>query len=291
MRTGELDRITLSKLIFSNKEAKEKIDQLTTKFIVPKILGYVKEFANLDVKVVIDAPLLFEMGLNRICDITIGMLANEKLCISRICARDAISEENAKARLESQKSNEYFKINCDYVINNHGGKAAIDEALEDIFNGKNLSNRNVIQVKAGDIEYLQFRKLLNYSDKITHCYTMKPLDFRLDNPKEVIRDYKAICDTLGIDSRNICRPRQTHSREIAVVEEAIGINNIENVDGLVTDVPDKILSLVFADCTALYFYDPEKNVIRKYPFRLERNFPRNCKKSSKRFKRRIWCRY
>lgn len=106
----------------------------------------------------------------------------------------------------------------------------------------------------------------------------------MDDPTRVARDYEAICNTLGINSKNICRPLQTHSNKIVVVDGSIGINNVENVDGLVTDVPDKILSLVFADCTALYFYDPEKNVIRKYSFRLERNFPRNCKKSSKGIK-------
>jgi len=43
LKIGELDRIKLAKLIFSNKDAKTKIDELTVKFIVPKILEYVKE--------------------------------------------------------------------------------------------------------------------------------------------------------------------------------------------------------------------------------------------------------
>lgn len=135
-KTGELDRIKLAKMIFYDKEKKAKIDELTVKYVVPKIVEYAKEFENLDIKVVIDAPLLFEMGLNRLCDITIGVLADENLCIRRICTRDTISEENARARLKSQKTNEYFKINCDYVINNQGEKDAIDEVLEDIFKRK-----------------------------------------------------------------------------------------------------------------------------------------------------------
>ena len=36
-----------------------------------------------------------------------------------------------------------------------------------------LSNENVIHIKDGDIEYLQFRKLLEYKDKLNHCYTLK----------------------------------------------------------------------------------------------------------------------
>ena len=35
-----------------------------------------------------------------------------------------------------------------------------------------LSNDSVIHIKNGDIEYLQFRKLLEYSDIISHCYSL-----------------------------------------------------------------------------------------------------------------------
>ena len=37
---------------------------------------------------------------------------------------------------------------------------------------KNLSNENIIHVKDGNIEYLQFRRLLEYKDKIVHAYTL-----------------------------------------------------------------------------------------------------------------------
>ena len=37
---------------------------------------------------------------------------------------------------------------------------------------KDLTNKNVIHVKSNDIEYLQFRKLLEYNDIIKHAYTL-----------------------------------------------------------------------------------------------------------------------
>ena len=49
---------------------------------------------------------------------------------------------------------------------------------------KDLSNENIIHVKNDNIEYIQFRKLLNYKN-ITHCFTLKPLDFAgFDNYQE-----------------------------------------------------------------------------------------------------------
>ena len=32
-----------------------------------------------------------------------------------------------------------------------------------------LSNENMIHIKDNDVEYLQFRRLLEYKDKIQHC--------------------------------------------------------------------------------------------------------------------------
>jgi hypothetical protein len=37
-----------------------------------------------------------------------------------------------------------------------------------------LSNENIIHVKDGDIEYIQFKRLLEYKDKLVHAYTLKP---------------------------------------------------------------------------------------------------------------------
>lgn len=116
---------------------------------------------------------------------------------------------------------------------------------------------------------MQFRRLLEYSNKIQHAYTLKPLDFGHNgnmekNIERVKKDYQKICDSLNLEAKNIYRPHQTHTDTIRKVEnQAAGIytEDFQNVDGLITDKENKILSLSFADCTALYFYDPVKNVI------------------------------
>ena len=41
---------------------------------------------------------------------------------------------------------------------------------------KDLSNKDIIHIKKDGLEYIQFRKLLEYKD-IKHCFTLKPLDF------------------------------------------------------------------------------------------------------------------
>lgn len=289
-KIGEIDREKFSKLIFSNKTEKDKIDDLTLKFIVPKIKEEVENLKKTNISVVIDAPLLFEMELDKICDITIGIIADEKTCIKRISRRDLIDEEYAKLRINSQKTCKYFKKNCDYVIINEGSEDDIYDSAEEILNGENLSNENIIHIKKGKFEYLQFRKLLEYSDKIGHLYTLRPLDFNIGDRNKVEMEYKSLCDILGIDSKNIYRPRQTHSNCVKRVdEEPSGIYEkcFNEVDGLITDKKNKILSLTYADCIPLYFYDTKKNIIRKCTLWMEGNISRDCKNCCKKNERRI----
>lgn len=131
----------------------------------------------------------------------------------------------------------------------------------------NLSNDNMIHIKKDGIEYLQFKKLLEYDDILVHAFTLSPLDFGnyeiyKENKEPIIENYKKICKPLELNYKNIIRPVQMHSHNIKTVNQ-IGIYETENfnVDGLITKKPNQILSLTYADCIPLYFFDPNKKVI------------------------------
>lgn len=124
------------------------------------------------------------------------------------------------------------------------------------FNLKDLSNENIIHIKDGDIEYLQFRKLLEYKDRIRHCYTMKCSDYKEDNGE----NYKELYNSLKLDYEKFVRiEHQIHSNFVERVDSQKEIHT--NIDGLVTNKEGISLSLRFADCTPIYLYDPVKNVI------------------------------
>lgn len=256
----EIDRKKLAKIVFENREKKEKLDKLTLNYVVPEIKNQAKKIAKTK-QAIIDAPLLFETNLDSFCDMTIGITAKEETCLDRICKRDNVEEQDAKARLNNQHEIQYFKEKCNYVINNED-EDDIEKQIKEIFSGENLSNNNMIHCYNGEIEYLQFRRLLRYADKIEHCYTLKPLDFNITKTRNALEDYNKICKVLNLDIEKIYRPKQTHSINIKKIEnEPYGIYKIEDTDGLVTNKKQKILSLTYADCTPLYFYDPVKNTI------------------------------
>lgn len=145
---------------------------------------------------------------------------------------------------------------------------------------KDLSNENVIHVKKDGIEYLQFRKLLEYSDVIKHAYAIGlDKDFRTARAKnatpltseeyeKAINDYKKLADAIGIDYINIAKPNQAHTKNIKEVKQKVkndvpdfNLEEYTQIDGLVTDTKNIALATTNADCILLLFFDPVKKVI------------------------------
>lgn len=142
-----------------------------------------------------------------------------------------------------------------------------------------LSNENVIHVKKNEIEYLQFRRLLEYKDKIKHAYTLGiNNDFRTLTPdkKELpkeryeknINTYKKFFEEVNDDYTKVIKPAQDHTDEIKVVKNKrykdrpeFETSDYSKTDGLITNKKDIILETTNADCILLLFYDPVKEVI------------------------------
>ena len=123
---------------------------------------------------------------------------------------------------------------------------------------EDLSNNTMIHVKKGDIEYLQFRKLLEYNNKISHCYTLKGNNQDYRDIKE--SNYYMLYNALGLDFNKFKRiEHQIHSDKVEIVDTLN--KKYTDIDGLLTSLRGVSLSLRFADCTPILFYDPVKNII------------------------------
>ena len=116
---GTINRKVLANKIYTDENAKNKLNSLTFKYVVDEIIFQIQHIndANIDI-VVIDAPLLFESGLNKICNIVVAMISDKQLKIKRICLRDKIDVETAKNRLKIQNEDFYYTEKSDFVIDN-----------------------------------------------------------------------------------------------------------------------------------------------------------------------------
>lgn len=141
---NEINRKKLAEIIFLDKNKKQALDNLTLKYVIPRIKKEARDIANNNIAI-IDAALLFEMELNKFCDINIGVISKYQTCVNRICKRDNLEIGIAKARIDNQKNQNFFKINCNYCISNETDDNLEKQILE-IFNKKNLSNENIIHM-------------------------------------------------------------------------------------------------------------------------------------------------
>ena len=137
---------------------------------------------------------------------------------------------------------------------------------------RDLSNENIIHVKNKDIQYLQFRRLLTYKDKITHAYSLGIERSYRTVPKEgetfeekrkvTQQNYKDLCNAIGADYDKLVYSNQVHTDTVEVIKD---IRNFEDenlqVDGLCTNIKEIALSTINADCILFMFYDPVKNVV------------------------------
>ena len=114
---GKLNRKKLGTLVFGNQDALETLNAITHTQITRVILKELEEKSDL---IAIDAIALFESGLAALCDVTVAITAPEDVRIQRIMARDNISYDYAKSRIDAQPSQETFSKRCDYTLNNDG---------------------------------------------------------------------------------------------------------------------------------------------------------------------------
>lgn len=133
---------------------------------------------------------------------------------------------------------------------------------------KDLTNENVIHVKNNGIEYLQFKRLLQYQDKIIHAYTLgldrnyRPKVDDIERQKQIKKNYKDLCKAINANYNNIVYTNQLHTDIIKTVGNIKDyIQDEVKVDGLCTNKRDIVLSTINADCILFMFYDPVKNVI------------------------------
>lgn len=130
---NQLNRKKIASIIYSDKEKKEELDKLTFKYVVNDINKQIAERKKENYEYLgIDVPLLYEAKMEKICDIVIAVIAEDKEKITRICKRDNISEELARKRLEIQNNNEFFTKKADFVIHNNGSLEKLKNSFEEI---------------------------------------------------------------------------------------------------------------------------------------------------------------
>lgn len=114
-----LDRAALRKLITRNPEAKQKLECIVQPAILNEMNRLIRESEEREEPyVVVEVPLLFELGMERQFDVCILVAADQDTQILRLMERDGVSEDDARRLINIQMPLNEKMTRADIVINN-----------------------------------------------------------------------------------------------------------------------------------------------------------------------------
>ena len=125
---GRVDRKRLGRKVFNNPAEKEKLESIVHPWMVERV----RTIAQKKKDSVIDAALLIEMGLNRICDFVLAVDISDETAVERGMSRDGLSKEEITRRIMAQIPLKEKLDFVDKVIDNNGDIKAYKNMVEQI---------------------------------------------------------------------------------------------------------------------------------------------------------------
>ena len=127
-KDGVLDRKKLADIVFSDEQARLDLNFITHSQVKAE-MHYCTVHSDSKL-IVLDVPLLFESGIDRLCDLTLAVLADREGSLLRIMKRDGIDRPRAEARLNSQPDDAFYRARADLLLHNQGSLAEFEANID-----------------------------------------------------------------------------------------------------------------------------------------------------------------
>lgn len=123
------DRKKLGHLIFHNSKKRETLNEIVHPYVFHEIENLKKSYQNQKL-IVIDMPLLIEVGYQELCDIVLVVYVNQETQINRLIGRDHIDRSEALTRIRSQLLLEEKIKHADLILDNNQSKEKLYEQID-----------------------------------------------------------------------------------------------------------------------------------------------------------------
>ncbi|ODV80542.1 CoaE-domain-containing protein [Suhomyces tanzawaensis NRRL Y-17324] len=136
-----LNRGALGAAVFGNRERLNKLNSIVHPAVKKEIVWQIfHAYVTAQSLVILDVPLLFESGLDKICGLTVTVTCADDIQKQRLQLRNPeLSAEDVQKRIDSQMSNAVRNHRADLVIDNSKDlkrlKQSIDEVAKEIHPG------------------------------------------------------------------------------------------------------------------------------------------------------------
>ncbi|MGN0802161.1 MAG: dephospho-CoA kinase [Candidatus Faecivicinus sp.] len=114
---GSLDRAALGQIVFESAAHRRALEGIIHPLVQRRVLSEIQEAGERGERVVVlDVPLLFETGMDVLCDETWAVTAGAETQLIRVMSR-GLTAEQAQARIDSQMSAEERSAKATRTIN------------------------------------------------------------------------------------------------------------------------------------------------------------------------------
>lgn len=139
VENGRVNRKALALKAFASEDGTALLNETVFPFVTYAILKEIS--AKKEQIVILDAPTLYESGIDEICCVTIAVLADKQTRTRRIISRDNLSDEAAALRLSAGKDDEFYLNKAQKIIYNNEDIKTLQKDFEiflEDFKGGNL---------------------------------------------------------------------------------------------------------------------------------------------------------
>lgn len=133
---GEINREHLGKIIFNNKEKKQRLNAIVHPVVMKETQRLIESFQKLapESLIVLDVPLLLETGMdNGLSDIVVVWVP-EAIQLERLMKRDHLSPADAQSRIASQMPIDEKRKKATLVIDNSGDLEQTKQQVLSVYN-------------------------------------------------------------------------------------------------------------------------------------------------------------
>lgn len=117
---GAINRPLLREAVFKDSDLRQALENILHPLVRSEVKMYMSAAEKTGEGLVVEVPLLFEVGWQADFDCTIAVYAPQAICLQRITRRDAVDIEQARGILAAQMDPDLKAAKADFVINNSG---------------------------------------------------------------------------------------------------------------------------------------------------------------------------
>ncbi len=128
---GQLDRPELARKVFRDPEARARLESILHPRVRSREYELLKAHASSPLRV-LDVPLLFESGLDCLCDRTVTVTIDEDTRLARLLRDRSMTPSQVRDRLAAQMPQAEKARRSDFLIENSGSRAKTASQVQNL---------------------------------------------------------------------------------------------------------------------------------------------------------------